>query len=121
MMTKRFGAMTGKELDELYSKHLIGYRSSNEDPQISINRSTLVSIIREMKDAANSKFFFELGRSLSLEESIERTKQHVPPQYLADFEDGVDAGKCKRHSFKTINVIRGRITICSEAQHNKKN
>ena len=124
-MTKMFGEMTGADVMDMYHKFDEELKSSHNDTRTSmvmVPKSTFVAIVSELKDCLNRKFFFELGRSLQLEENQESVLKTIPPKYQADYQDGIQqresikqlmADQCNSCTKRFISVkgLRGKVFI----------
>lgn len=136
-MTKMFGEMTGEEVMNLFhkvSKEVSEAEAAgnHRSAMLMIPKSTFVALVGEFKDCLNRKFFFELGRSLQLEENQDSVGKTVPQKYRADYEDGVHQrqvvqqlmdDKCKscekNTRFVSLNSVRGKVFIGREQEKEK--
>lgn len=126
-MTKMYGEMTGDEVMSLFNKMRKDLEANHDHRKemVMIPKSTFVAIVSEYKDCLNRKFFFELGRSLQLEENQDSIRKSVPAKYIADFQDGVKqraavqqlmAAQCANCTKRFVSVrgVRGRVFIGAE-------
>ena len=120
-MTRMFGPMQGDDLMEL-ARQLeveIAGNPTAAQSQVMIPKGTLVALVNDLRDGMNRRFFYELGRSLQLEENREAAKEKVPAKYHGDFDLGVQERKqlnlneerCDECSFKAtaLRTMRGRV------------
>ena len=128
-MTKMYGEMSGEELMNLFHKSSaelaeVEAVGNHRTSMLMIPKSTFVALVAEYKDCLNRKFFFELGRSVQLQETRDDVGKTVPEKYKADFEDGVQqrlvaeqlmVDKCnsceKIKRFVSVRSIRGKVFI----------
>lgn len=120
-MTRMFGPMQGDDLMKL-ARQLETEIAGNPvaaQGQVIIPKGTLVALVNDLRDGINRRFFYELGRSLQLEENREAAKEKVPAKYHGDFELGVQDRKqlnfseehCNDCTFKStaLRTMRGRV------------
>ena len=128
-MTKMYSEMSGEEVMNLFHKSSIELTEAeaagnHRQAMLMIPKSTFVALVAEYKDCLNRKFFFELGRSVQLQETRDNVSKTVPEKYKADFEDGVQqrlvaeqlmVDKCnsceKIKRFVSVRGIRGKVFI----------
>ncbi len=128
-MTKMYGEMSGEDVMSLF--HKIGTEiaeaeaaGNHRHAMLMIPKTTFVALVAEYKDCLNRKFFFELGRSVQLQENRDAVIKTVPEKYRADFEDGIHqrlvveqmmTEKCnsceKIKRFVSVRGIRGKVFI----------
>ncbi len=120
-MTKMFGPMTADELISKIKK-LEDQLASNPGQStdlVCIAKGALVALFTEYRDILNKKFFYELGKTLKLDENRKQALDKVPEKYRQDFEEGANERKelimhqekCETCAvkIKTIHTPRGRI------------
>ena len=128
-MTKMYGEISGEEVMNLFhkiSEEIDANRKAgnHQHGDVMIPKTTFVAIIGEYKDCLNRKFFFELGRSMQLQENQESIRKMVPEKYRQDFEDGIHErkvveqlmdNKCntceKVKRFVSVRGLRGKVFI----------
>lgn len=126
-MTKMYGSMAGVDLIHLAqsAEQDIVNNPDSADKFVMLPKGTLVALVNELKDCLNRKFFFELGRSLQLDESRGQVVANVPPKYLDEFNDGVGerekiknfaTEQCNTCEYKvtSVDTMQGRVYIASD-------
>lgn len=121
-MSKTFGTMTSDEVLKHYDElqHQIDENDAEGSKLMMIPKCVFVALVSEIKDLANRRFFFELGRTIRLSENQEATLKNVPEKYKREFLDGVGVARtlenaddrCLRcYKAKTINTARGKVYV----------
>ena len=128
-MTKMYGEMSGEEVMNLFHKlsaevEAAEAAGNHRHAMLMIPKTTFVALVSEYKDCLNRKFFFELGRSMQLQENQESVAKTVPEKYRADFEDGVQQRKVVEQlmddkcntcemikRFVSVRGVRGKVFI----------
>lgn len=126
-MTKMYGSITGADLMQMVheAEADIAKNPDAADKFAMLRKGTLVAVVNDLKDCLNRKFFFELGRSLQLDESRGQAINNVPERYLADFNDGVGerekiknfaTEQCNTCEYKvtSVDTMQGRVYIASD-------
>lgn len=126
-MTKMYGSITGADLMQMVheAESDIAKNPNAAEKFVMLSKGTLVAVVNDLKDCLNRKFFFELGRSLQLDESRGQAISNVPERYLADFNDGLferdkiknlESARCNSCHYKVtaVETMRGKVYIASE-------
>lgn len=92
-MTKMLGSMTAGDVHDLVRtwEHELSTGAGND--MVMLPKDTMVALFAEMKDLINKKMFFELGRTIQLDETRDTALSKIPSKYTREFEDGVRVKK----------------------------
>lgn len=123
-MTKMYGSLTGSEVQELAERLAkeITNDPDSSNRSVMVPKSTLVALVTELKECMSRKFYFELGRSIQLEESRLATEKTIPKRFVGEFNDGFLCGehsqtrqKCESCQFriKTLDVMNGKVYLAT--------
>ncbi len=88
---KMFGSMTGCDLKKMV-EGATAQLEKHKLPgtiMIAVPADTLVALYHDYQDALFKHMYYEIGRSLQLEENRDEIRKKIPISYLDDFEQGV--------------------------------
>ena len=97
---KMLGSISSSALRDLISglEQQIGKDCRPNDMLVSIPRDVLVALYHEYQEAMTCHFYYELGRSIRLEESQVTAREKIPSKYLMHFDLGVKDREAIEHA-----------------------
>ena len=116
---KMLGSMTSSAIRDMIAgiEHQMGSDCRPRDMPVSIPRDTLVALFHEYQEAMTCHFYYELGRSIRLDENQLAVQERVPSKYMAHFNLGtkdreaIEAAENKCTNCNKIGrKLRGRLT-----------